>query len=336
MNGAVAISTSLAVTTGDGDDAVSLDRLTASAITVHTNDGTDKVTVNAVTASSASFDLGNAGGVNQDSITVGSATVAVSVTAGLSITTGDGNDLVTLDNITGASNVSIITGGAVTGDTVLVGANAAVNVTNALTIASGGGVDILHVDPVTAGTMNIDSGNAGAGNADAIQLGDLAQVVINGKLSVTTGDGSDAVNLVDVTAGSIAVKAGAGADFVSLETISAGSASVDTGSAGLGSGETVLVGNATDHVALTAGLAVTTGDGNDGVFINNLTADHINVSTGTAAANASDTVTIGNLAGLGVTGLVSIATVGRGFVTLDKLSAGSVDVHYGSGALTRL
>ena len=107
--------------------------------------------------------------------------------------------------------------------------------------------------------------------------------------------------------------------------------SVNTGSAGLGSGETVLVGNATDHVALTAGLAVTTGDGNDGVFINNLTADHINVNTGTAAANASDTVTIGNLAGLGVTGLVSIAPAGRGFVTLDKLSAGSVDVHPGAG-----
>ena len=34
MNSEVAISTSLAVTTGDGDDAVSFDRLTASAITV--------------------------------------------------------------------------------------------------------------------------------------------------------------------------------------------------------------------------------------------------------------------------------------------------------------
>ncbi len=138
-----------------------------------TGAGSDTVTILALTADSANLDAGDAGAAGVDMVNVGTSSVAVSITHGLTIATGDGDDVITLDNLTTADSVSINAGGATNIDTVTVGDLATVTVTGDLDITTDTGADSVSVNQTTVGALNVDTGDA----ADTITVLTLVPAV---------------------------------------------------------------------------------------------------------------------------------------------------------------
>src|SRR5262249_54936735 len=167
-----------------------------------------------------------------------------------------------------------VTGGS-GNDFLTLGALTVGNVGGNLSVATGSGNDGITAEGVNVahGNLLIDSGDSTTG--DTISVGTSAAVTASGDAAIRTGNGPDTVNLAQLSSVNLDVHTNAGADTVNLGTTAAasftGNVSIDTGSVTTG-GDAVHVGAAADAVAITGGLAITTGNGND-----TLTLDHLTV-----------------------------------------------------------
>ena len=168
----------------------------------------------------------------------------MTISGDLSIHTGDGNDTVTIDQLTctnldihtsgGSDTVTVAGTGSVTvngnatvdtgdvttgGDTVHVGGGATVNVGKILAVTLGSGDDTFSLDHVSsAGGVLVDGGS---GN-NTINIGSIAAVAVTNLVSIQTGAGNDSVNTSSLTAGSLTVDTGLGADTASLQHLTVG------------------------------------------------------------------------------------------------------------------
>ena len=146
----------MAITLGAGSDAVTLDFLTVGnvqgSLNISTGLGDDVVKLAAagdvsVPHGSVTIDAGDASTI--DSVTIGSANHAVTISGDLAIHTGSGDDAVILDSLTVGSTL-----GSLTIDTGTGG--------DTITLAGNGNITVAH------GSVSIDTGD---GISDAVLIG---------------------------------------------------------------------------------------------------------------------------------------------------------------------
>lgn len=188
-----------------------------------------------------------------------------------------------------------------------------VQVGGAISVLTGNGADVLSFNGVKAGSVNIRS-EASYGNADLFgKRVTMNDVAVGGSLRIVTGGGSidagvanDVVALTGVSAASLHIDSGRGRDAVTVQDVNVtGSLNVQ-GEAYYGAVKQTTL----NRVQVGELLSVTTGNGNDVVALNQVSAKSVAVNTGGGA----DSVTLNR-----VTAAQLIAALGAGD---DKLSVG--------------
>ena len=383
----LSVSGNVSVHTGAGSDSVSLDSLTANGLNVNTGAGSDSVNVAQSAGVTIHGDTFLQGGAGSKTILVGSASNPVSVDGNLNITTGSGNDSVTLNFLTvGAvkgnltvstdlgddtvklattgdvvvphGSATIDTGDATTIDSVTVGTTHSVTISGDLAIHTGSGDDAVILDSLTVGStfgsLTINTGvgddtitiagsanvsvpngsvfiDTGDGVSDTVLVGAGHTVTIAQDLSIHTGDGNDTVTVDQVTTRNLDIHTNGGSDTVTVAGVNAvtvyGSATIDTGDATAG-GDIVHIGGGAG-VSFNSSLAVTLGNGDDTFSLDNLT------STGAVSINGgagNNTISIGSVAAVSVTNLLAVQTgAGNDSVNTSGLTAGSLAINTGLG-----
>lgn len=195
------------VRTGDGNDVVNLS--TGTGIVA-----ADGIVANSV-AGNAYFDTG-AGADNLNINVVPGTSLTVKGTP--TITTGSGDDVVTLTNtgttVTFASGLTIDTGtGTDSGSDHVTLAGGKLNVTGALKVTTGAQDDTVNISEAmnVSGDVNIDTGTG----ADTLALNLATAPVVVGAALVS-----------DTSLGSLTINTGTGADDVSISTSSGATAQV--------------------------------------------------------------------------------------------------------------
>ena len=300
----VTIAEDLFIHTGTGSDIVSLDALVATDVNVNTGAGSDSINVAQNLGVTIHGDVSLQGGAGQKTILIGSASGAVAIDGNLNVTTGSGNDSVTVDFLTvGAVKGTLAINTGLGDDTVK--------------LATAGDVAVPH------GSASIDTGDAST--SDSVTVGTTHSVTISGDLSIHTGSGNDAVILDSLTVGSIfgslAISTGVGDDTITIAgngdvSVSNGSVFIDTGD---GVSDTVLVG-AGHTVTIAQDLSIHTGDGNDTVTVDQVTTRNLDIHTN----GGSDTVT--------VAGVHSVLVFGSATIDTGDATGASDTVHIGGGA----
>lgn len=144
---------------------------------------------------------------------------------------------------------------------------------NALSISTGSGNDIVRI--------GID--NTGSANG-VCTIGSLAIDSGNGNSKLVTPSNQEAGDTVVVfnstITGSSTINTGSGDDFVELFDSSFGSLTINTHDAGLTAANTSGDEIYASSIAVTGAVNITTGAGNDNVYVANLTSTKFNVSTG--------------------------------------------------------
>jgi hypothetical protein len=383
-----ATSKAVSITTGNGNDTVTVDALTAPSLSITTGAGNDNVGIaqndNVVVNGDVSISVGDGtnsvlgatnshtfvvdGGLNissgsgDDSVTLDGVTVG-NVAGNLNIQTGAGDDTVSLGTTGPVSvshgSLSIDAGDSTTRDTVTVGAGAAVTVSGNTAITSGSGNTLdnqLNIDSLITTNLSVNAGSAAdsikiAQNGDVSIHGDLslnagnggnfvavgassASLSVNGNVSIVTGSGNDDVVLNNLTVGNVlgdlTIQTGASDDTINVGStdavvVSNGSLKIATGDATAQDTVNIGIGAA---VTLSGNTAIVTGNGNDVVNVQSLSASSVAVNTGAG----NDQVTLNHVTS---SGYIS-ANLGSATNTLilSNSTAQAVTVTGGAGADT--
>jgi hypothetical protein len=256
--------------------------------------GMDTVTLGAGAADT----VGGSVTVTDSILTSGvSVTVAnkFTVNNNLSITTGNGNDSITINSATINGSTNVNTNGG----------------NDSVTLAG---------TPTFGGSVTLQ----GASGNDSVTVGvGLAGATVNGNLSISLGDGNDTVtvNSASNVAGNLNITLGAGADSVVVDATVSGNMSFRLGNGN----DTVTIGNAPAGT-----LNWTSGNGNDSVTLGDATNSagevwNVNMRFGTG----SDTLTLagnGTVASPeGLTGFIDMGgpPAGNQFDPTGSLAAGT-------------
>lgn len=255
----------IVVALGDGNDNFQMQNVrSCGALRVGLGGGNDKADFSGTSMGSMNVDTG----IGRDTLAIRDASVAgaldasgqayfgaaklfsfdrVQVGGVLSVTTGNGADVLGLNGIK-ATSVSVRSE-ATYDDAALFGKRVTLNdvaVSGGLSIVTGGGSinagvanDNVALTNVSAASLHVDSGRGhdvvtvqdaavtgslnlqGEAYYGAAKQTTLNRVQVGQLLSVTTADGNDVVTLNQVSAKSVAVITGEGADNVSLNRVTA-------------------------------------------------------------------------------------------------------------------
>ena len=270
----------------------------------------------------------------------------------LYVSMGSGDDTVNVAGLRAGdvASLTINTGGATTGDTVVFSSTTFVGIPDTswgpnavagpVTILTGNGANTVTLHDLTANSLNVTTGSgndtinlatAGGliihGNA-TIDAGDGSNTItaaagagnntttVDGHLSLRTGSGSDTVSLDALTAGSLSISTGAGTDSINLSQNSAMTIHGDAFIQGDAAKKTILVGSINHATVIDGNLNITLGSGSDSVTLDFLTVGNVkgglNISTGLG----DDVVKVAS------TGDVSVP---HGSVTIDTGDASTID-----------
>ncbi len=319
--GVNSVSKSVSIT-GTGAAIVAVDALTAPALTIDTQAGTinlasiDDVVVNgdlSVDASkSATIFIGQNAhtllvdgnltlncGANDNLMVIDGLTVG-NVAGNFNITTGAGNDIVSLGIQSAVSvahgSLNVDLGDAAKFNTFNLGTNQAVTVSGDVTVRTGSGntsANSIKIDSLTAVNVNVTGGNGD----DGITFAAFHPDTITGSLSINTGNAGNIGDVVSVGTATASVtisrnltviegsNASSTGDIINLDNATANYVSFTAGEGK----NNVLVGLQGAAVTATIGLAIKTGGNVDRISVNRLTSGAINIDSGAGA----DTVNVG-------------------------------------------
>jgi len=261
--------TSLNVKLGEGDDSVSvLGALNLKNVTFSLGDGDNSLDIAA--GMNVTGKLAVTGGTGADLISLNST-----VGKSLSISTGLGNDEVTLLGTSFSSTASITTSAGadiVTIDEASVSADAHFN--NTLTIATGEDNDTVSISNSTTKKVSVNTGD----DDDGVTLD---TVNASAALSIQTSAGSDDLTLrsvIQTGSGTNSLNVGTGADDVIIETSSfSATTTVDLGT---GIVNTLSIDDTSFSNAFNL-------NANGGVDIGGI-GDRINIETNTALVGVTN------------------------------------------------
>lgn len=326
----------------------------SATVTANTVSGTISAGVgigNGVTATITNRGAINATGGNAVAISLstltGAATISTTGTISGSVTTGAGNDIITVEGSTGAitgvvststgdDTLTVRSGGTVTGNVDLgAGANT-VNISGSTSSIVGNVVGLTGVDTIS-NTNALIHGNVDLGAGHNVILMSGSSGKISGTVTTTTGDDTLTVTNSDITG---AIDLGAGANVVVIS----GTSSVVGALTTAGGADTVTIDGArtnsvdlgdaansltTRNSAIISG-SLATGSGTDTVTLGSGTviSGTTNFGDGTNLVSATSTTFRGNVTlGSGTNTLYLVNSDVSGTLTM-----GGTDVVYISGS----
>jgi len=273
----------VSVRTGGGSDIVvlgnALTDVNFRGLSLDTGAEADVVTatrVNLTGTGSSSINLGANAELDADILTL----TTVDIAGALSIRTGDGDDLVTTDNVTVDRNLSVDLGAG--GDTL--NAQTSLTVHGSTSLRLGDGDNTVNV----SGTVAWDRGLSVRGG-DGIDDVDInAVVTTSGNVSVSLYDGNDLLNIdgTFTTDRSVTVNTSDGIDDISIDGLTGVRLSVTAGS------EDNAV--ALSNVPVSSSLSLYGGTSVDDISLNTVNA----ASTYLALNGGNDIVNVNGLADL--------------------------------------
>jgi len=259
LNANVATGAALTSTAFAGD----LNLTSADIKNANLGSGSDTVTITGQADDPTSlYQLG----AGNNSLTIGSVSANLNLAG--DVTSGDGNDTVTVNGntiatLTARSSISVGNG------------------TNTVTVTTSHAGEIVggdNTDTVTAGSTAADS-SISVGNGT-----NTVTVTTSHAGEIVGGDNADTVTVASTAADS-SISVGNGTNTVTVTTNHAGEI------VGGDNADTVTVGNSDDDDSLVTGT-ITTGDGSDGVFVyGNVTDASINLGDG----NGNVLIVTGNI-----------------------------------------
>jgi hypothetical protein len=337
-----ATSKAVSITTGNANDTVTVDALTAPSLSISAGAGNDNIGIAQHDDVTIHGDVSIAVGDGTNSVLGATNGHTFVVDGNMNVTSGSGSDSVTLDGLTVgnvAGNLNIQTGA---GD-------------DTINLASTAAVSVSH------GSLSIDAGDSAT--RDTVNVGGGAGVTVSGNTAITSGSGNTLNNLLNIdslTTANLSVNAGSAADSINIAQNSSvtvhGDLSVNAGNGG----NVVELGATIASLSIDGNASIIAGSGNDDVVLNNLTVgnvlgdlkiqtgagdDTINVASTTAVsvsngslsintgdATAQDTVNVGLGAAVTVSGNTAIVTGnGNDVVNVQSLVTSGLAVNSGAG-----
>jgi hypothetical protein len=362
-----AVAKGVSITSGNGNDVISVNALTAPNLSIDGATLPDVVNIattdNVLINGNVSVDLNDGGGT----VNVGQNSHTLVVDGSMNVRGGSGNDFLTLDGLTagnvsgdlnlqtGAGNdqvtvgsnsavsvshgsLNIDVGDSTTSNTVTIGANSTVAVTGNTAISAGSGNTLdntINVDNLTTAGLSINTG----GNGDTVDIAQVHSDTIHGNLSIAAGDGANTLTLGSsgaalVVDGILGIVTGSGSDGVTLNYLTAGNVSGDLNIQTGAGDDTVSVGSAGAVAVSHGSLTINTGDAT--------TQDIVNVGVGaavTASGNAAIVTGSGNdiinVQSLSAAGVAANSGAGNDQVTLNHVTSGGyIAANLGEGTNT--